>query len=163
MRGDEDPDFSHERTWAPPIAMRTNGMIDPSPRTPDDFEIAGPGERFAGEADDHDEAAKARSVKRGFWSTMKRAARVVPLGEDVVAAYYCAFDRQTPQRVRLTLIAALGYFVLPLDSIPDFVVGLGFTDDVAVLMTAIATVSAHIRPEHRRAAQQALDEGDRPS
>ena len=53
-------------------------------------------------------------------------------------------DKKTPLRAKGILLAALGYFVLPVDIIPDFVLGLGFTDDIAVLTAAITAVSAHI-------------------
>ncbi len=68
--------------------------------------------------------------------------------EEVVAAYYCAMDKNTPLRAKGILLAALGYFVLPVDVIPDFIFGLGFTDDIAVLTAAITAVSAHITPAH---------------
>ena len=69
-----------------------------------------------------------------------------------------AMDSRTPLRVRGTMLAALAYFVMPADLIPDFVVGLGFTDDVAVLTAAIAAGQGHIRPTHRKAARKALAE-----
>lgn len=95
-------------------------------------------------------------VRAGFWTTARRAARYVPFMEEVVAAYYCAIDKKTPFRVRGTLMAALAYFVLPLDVIPDFLVGFGFTDDVAVLTAAIAAIRGHIKPAHRAAARKML-------
>lgn len=98
------------------------------------------------------------SVREKFWRTARRAARHVPLMDEVVAAYYCALDRQTPLRTRAILYGALAYFVLPTDAIPDFILGLGFTDDIAVLTTAIAAVRAHVTPAHRLAARKALDE-----
>lgn len=101
---------------------------------------------------------RERRVRQTFWRTLKRAARQVPFMEDVVAGYYCALDTRTPARVKGILLAALAYFVLPFDSIPDFLVGFGFTDDVAVLAAAIAAVRSHITPAHRLAARQALDE-----
>ncbi|MEM6711980.1 MAG: YkvA family protein [Pseudomonadota bacterium] len=101
---------------------------------------------------DEDEA----KVRRDFWVTVRKAAGSVPFMEDVVAAYYCALDRQTPTRVRGTLLGALAYFVLPLDGIPDFILGLGFTDDVAVIMGVLAIMNAHISDEHREAARKAL-------
>ena len=55
-----------------------------------------------------------------FWRTARKAARHVPFMEDVVAAYYCALDKETPLRAKGILLAALGYFVLPTDSIPEF-------------------------------------------
>jgi uncharacterized membrane protein YkvA (DUF1232 family) len=97
-------------------------------------------------------------VRARFWRTVKRAARQVPFMEDVVAAYYCALDTRTPTRVRGVLLAALAYFVLPTDFIPDFIFGLGFTDDVAVLTAAITALRSHITPAHRAAAREALAE-----
>lgn len=97
------------------------------------------------------------NLRENFWRTVKRAARHVPFMEDVVAAYYCALDRETPLRVKAILLAALGYFVLPADTIPDVILGIGFTDDVAVLTAALAAVRAHIKPAHKLAAKEALE------
>lgn len=91
-----------------------------------------------------------------FWRTAKKTARHVPFMEEVVAAYYCALDQRTPLRVKGVLFGAIAYFVLPTDSIPDFILGLGFTDDIAVLSAAIAAVRAHLTPAHRLAAREAL-------
>lgn len=97
-------------------------------------------------------------VREQFWRTARRAARQMPFMGEVVAAYYCALDNNTPLRAKAILLAALGYFILPADSIPDIVIGLGFTDDVAVLTAAIAAVRANITPAHRLAAKEALTE-----
>ena len=64
----------------------------------------------------------------------------------------------TPRRVRLTLLAALGYFVLPIDALPDIMPILGFTDDAAVLAAALAAVAGSITVEHREKARQAMAE-----
>jgi uncharacterized membrane protein YkvA (DUF1232 family) len=100
--------------------------------------------------------ANEHEIREKFWRTAKRAARQVPFMDEVVAAYYCALDRNTPLRAKAVLLAALGYFVLPADTIPDIVFGLGFTDDLAVLTAAIAAVRAHMTPAHRLAARDAL-------
>ena len=96
-------------------------------------------------------------VREKFWRTARKAARQVPFMDQVVAAYYCALDRNTPLRAKAILLAALGYFVLPADTIPDVVLGFGFTDDIAVLTAAITAVRAHMTPAHRLAAKEALD------
>jgi uncharacterized membrane protein YkvA (DUF1232 family) len=96
-------------------------------------------------------------VRRGFWPKLKRVAAKLPFAEDLLTAYYCAFDNDTPLRVRAALLGALAYFVLPFDFVPDFLPILGFTDDAAVMATAIKLVIDHIRPEHRDAAKQALE------
>ena len=58
--------------------------------------------------------------------------------------------KETPLRAKGILFAALGYFILPADTIPDMIFGLGFTDDVAVLTAALAAVRAHLKPAHWR-------------
>src|SRR5262245_64698303 len=95
-------------------------------------------------------------VRRGFWPKVRRVAAQLPFAEDLLAAYYCAFDRQTPLQVKAALLGALAYFVLPIDAMPDILPMLGFTDDALVLVTALRMVSGHIRDEHREAARQAL-------
>ena len=104
-------------------------------------------------------AQDRESVRRRFWSKLKRVAARLPFAEDLLAAYYCAFDRQTPRHVQVALLGALAYFILPFDFIPDMMPVLGFTDDAAILATAIRMVATHIRPEHREAARAALKRG----
>lgn len=112
------------------------------------------GFRMFGGSNDNPE----NDVRAKFWRTAKRAARQVPFMDEVVAAYYCALDNRTPLRAKGTLLAALAYFVLPADTIPDFLLGFGFTDDIAVLTAAIAAVKANVTPAHRLAAHKALSE-----
>ena len=99
------------------------------------------------------------SLRRRFWSKLKRVVSKVPFAEDLLAAYYCAFDKQTPRHVQASLLGAIAYFILPFDFVPDVLPVLGFTDDAAVLATAIRIVAAHITPEHREAARAALKRG----
>jgi uncharacterized membrane protein YkvA (DUF1232 family) len=98
-------------------------------------------------------------VRRGFWAKLRRIGASLPFAEDLLAAYYCAFDRDTPLQVKAALIGALAYFVLPFDAIPDMLPVIGFTDDAAVLATAIRLVAGSITPAHRTAAQAALARG----
>ncbi|WNJ90743.1 YkvA family protein [Bosea sp. 685] len=93
-----------------------------------------------------------------FLGRLKRVAKRVPFAEDLLAAWICTRDPATPRRVRLTLLAALGYFVLPLDAIPDILPFIGFTDDAAVIAAALAAVAGSITPEHREKAKQTLAE-----
>jgi uncharacterized membrane protein YkvA (DUF1232 family) len=100
---------------------------------------------------------RERKVRRDFWAKLKGLGAQLPFVEDLVAAYYCTLDPATPMRVRGMLLAALAYFILPFDFIPDMLPGLGFTDDAAVLAAVVALVSSHITPAHRAAAAKALD------
>ena len=98
-------------------------------------------------------------VRRGFWTKAKRVAGQLPFAEDLLAAYFCAFDHATPMQVKAALVAALAYFVLPFDVVPDILPLVGYGDDAAVLVTALRMVAGHIRPEHREAARRALAGG----
>jgi uncharacterized membrane protein YkvA (DUF1232 family) len=98
------------------------------------------------------------SLLRDVWDKARRVAGRLPFAEDLLSAYYCALDRQTPLHVRASLLAALAYFVMPADALPDLMVGLGFTDDAAVLFGTLKLVTSSIRPEHRDAARRALNQ-----
>jgi uncharacterized membrane protein YkvA (DUF1232 family) len=97
-----------------------------------------------------------QTVRREFWAKFRRVAAQLPFAEDLLTAYYCALDRETPTSVKAALFGALAYFVLPFDFIPDILPIIGFADDAAVLATAIRMVIGHIKPGHRDAAQKAL-------
>ena len=107
-------------------------------------------------------AKDPESLRRRFWIKLKQVVNKLPFAEDLLAAYYCAFDRQTPRHVQAALLGAIAYFILPFDFIPDMLPVLGFTDDAAILATAIRLVSTHILPEHREAARAALLRGIEP-
>jgi uncharacterized membrane protein YkvA (DUF1232 family) len=96
------------------------------------------------------------ALRRSFWRKLQRVFAQIPFAEDLLAAYYCAFDRDTPLPVKATLVGALAYFILPVDAIPDVLPVIGFTDDAAVLAAAINLVATHITPIHRQAARDAL-------
>lgn len=106
--------------------------------------------------DEDTQQRREQTVRAKFWPTMKKAIRLVPFSRDVVAAYYCATDKQTPFRVRGILLAALGYFVMPIDVVPDMFAVIGFTDDIAVLSAALAMIRGHMRDSHYLAADEAL-------
>lgn len=102
-------------------------------------------------------------VSSGFWPKVRKTIGKVPFVEDAVAAYFCAMDSNTPTWVRATLMGSLAYFVVPADMIPDFVAGLGFTDDATVILAALRTISGHMNDEHREKAQQALSDDQEES
>jgi uncharacterized membrane protein YkvA (DUF1232 family) len=105
--------------------------------------------------------AQDSNLRRDFWRKLRAVFAHIPFAEDLLAAYYCAFDRATPLQVKATLVAAIAYFILPFDLIPDILAGLGFADDAALITAVLALVSSHITPVHRAAAARALDK-ERP-
>lgn len=97
-----------------------------------------------------------RIVKEGFSDKARKTLGIIPFSEEAVAAYYCAIDPTTPKRVKVTLMAALAYFVMPIDFVPDFIALLGFTDDAAVFWAAWRTVRGNVSTAHREKAKMFL-------
>jgi len=99
----------------------------------------------------------AETVRKEFFPKLARVLANVPFAEDVVAAYFCAFDPATPVKAKGILVGALAYFILPFDVVPDFILGLGFTDDMAVLFAALNVIRTHLNQSHRDRAREALE------
>jgi uncharacterized membrane protein YkvA (DUF1232 family) len=96
--------------------------------------------------------------EESFWSKLGRFSRKA--GREVVeralVLYYCLRDTDTPGWARGVIVGALGYFVLPMDAIPDLIPFSGFADDFSVLVAALVSVAHHVKPEHRFLARQRL-------
>lgn len=102
-------------------------------------------------------AADESGLRQRIWNKLKREAANIPFVEDALTAHYCAFDRNTPLYVKLALVGAVAYFLVPDDLIPDSIPVLGVADDAAVLAGAMKVFAAHIKPEHRQAAKLMLE------
>lgn len=109
----------------------------------------------AGDAGPERDYSSAYS-EESFWEKITafagRAGREII--EKVLVLYYCCLDSDTPVWARAVIVSALGYFITPLDAIPDLMPGVGFSDDLGAVAMAMATVLAHVKPEHRLQAQE---------
>ena len=104
---------------------------------------------------DYSENYSEEGLKEKIAKFAKTAGREVV--EKALILFFAASDPETPKKSKTIIFSALGYFILPLDAIPDITPILGFTDDLGAIALALATVAAHIKPEHReRAKQKAL-------
>ena len=97
-------------------------------------------------------------VQTGFWPKFRRVAAKLPFARDLLSVWYSSRDDETPIQAKGLMVAALAYFVLPTDVLPDFITGLGFTDDAAVLFAALRSVAGAIDDRHRQAARRWLAE-----
>ncbi|HEV7226988.1 YkvA family protein [Brevundimonas sp.] len=95
-------------------------------------------------------------VTKGFWPKMRRVASRVPFADRALSVWYAARDPETPTAAKGIMLAALAYFVMPADAIPDVFAGIGFTDDAAVIAALLATVGANVRKRHHELAREAL-------
>jgi uncharacterized membrane protein YkvA (DUF1232 family) len=93
-----------------------------------------------------------------FWEKIKDYAGSAGMNviEKALVLYYCLLDRDTPAWAKAVIIGALGYFIVPVDVIPDFVPVAGYSDDLGGLASALAMVAIHLKPEHKAAAQERL-------
>ena len=97
-----------------------------------------------------------RRVARGFWPKIRKVVSKVPFASEALAVWYCARDDATPTSAKGVMLAALAYFVLPTDAIPDFIPIIGYGDDAAVFAALIGAVGRHLKPHHREAARAAI-------
>jgi uncharacterized membrane protein YkvA (DUF1232 family) len=97
-------------------------------------------------------------TESGFKDKLIRYAKMA--GREVVEKalwlYYASHSPATPLWAKTAIYGALGYFVSMIDAIPDLTPIIGYTDDLGVLVAALATVSAYITPEVKTKASEKL-------
>ena len=102
--------------------------------------------------------ATAYSESR-FHQKISRHARTA--GREVVEKalwlFLAAQSPETPRWAKTAIYGALGYFIFPLDAIPDFAPLVGYTDDLGVLAAALATVSMYITEDIKRRSRAKVD------
>jgi len=96
-------------------------------------------------------------VARGFWPKIRKVAAHVPFASEALAVWFCARDEETPVAAKGMMLAALAYFVMPFDAIPDVIAGIGYTDDAAVFVAVLSVVGKNLKPRHRAAAKAAVE------
>ena len=96
----------------------------------------------------------------GFWNKVKKVAQKAGAKVIYVALilYYELMDPNVSPKEKAIIIGALGYFILPIDLIPDAIPVAGFTDDLAALMAAYAYVKTHLTPDVKFQAQNKMRE-----
>ena len=95
-------------------------------------------------------------VSEGFWPKFRKVATKIPFAKDLLSVWFSARDEETPLRAKGLMFAALAYFVLPTDALPDIITGLGFTDDAAVLFALMNVVGRNVKTRHKEAAEDLL-------
>ena len=95
-----------------------------------------------------------------FWKKLKGFAgkagiKVVYLA---LLLYYMLIDEAVDLKSKLTIAASLGYFIFPLDLLPDLLPIIGFTDDLSVLMFAMSVVKGKINETHRLKARNTMEQ-----
>ncbi len=96
----------------------------------------------------------------GFWAKATGFAKLA--GRDVIhkalQLFYAGQSPDTPAWAKSVILGALGYFITTIDAVPDITPIVGFTDDLGVIVAALATVASCITPEVKARAQEKVDE-----
>jgi uncharacterized membrane protein YkvA (DUF1232 family) len=110
--------------------------------------------------DEYKDGYSKEYSEEGFWEKIKKFARVAgkEIIEKVLQLYYTAKKPETPAWAKGIIYGALGYFIFPLDAIPDITPVVGYADDLGVLAAAIATVAMYIDQEVRDKAKQKMED-----
>jgi uncharacterized membrane protein YkvA (DUF1232 family) len=93
-----------------------------------------------------------------FWDKVKSYARVAGQSvlEPALTLYFVSKDSATPTWAKTAIYAALGYFISPIDAIPDLTPLIGYSDDLGVLVAAASTIISYIKKEHKENAKKTL-------
>ncbi|MEM6580402.1 MAG: YkvA family protein, partial [Pseudomonadota bacterium] len=86
-----------------------------------------------------------------FWQKLRRYAATAgrEVVEKALLLFYAAQEEQAPRWAKATIAGALGYFIVPIDAIADLTPGVGYADDLGVLVLAIAAVASYINDDVR--------------
>jgi len=104
-----------------------------------------------------DRQAEEKQGRSDLVTKVRHSISRIPFAEEALAAYCCSVDPATPRHAKAVLVAALAYFIIPVDAIPDVIAGLGFTDDAAVFWGAWRSISVHVKDSHIDAAKRLLE------
>lgn len=99
-------------------------------------------------------------TETSLWKKIKKASRSA--GTKVVYAvlllFYVLNDKSTSMKTKVSIAAALGYFILPTDAIFDLTPLIGYSDDMGVLLFVLTQVTSNVTPEIKLKARRKLSD-----
>lgn len=104
--------------------------------------------------DDYKNYYNEQSFRKKLQKFAKTAG--VQVAYSALLLYHMMKEPSVPLRAKVTIAAALGYFILPTDAIPDLAPLVGFSDDLGVLIFALSQISGNITPEVQEKAKKQL-------
>ncbi|MDB9741817.1 DUF1232 domain-containing protein [Akkermansiaceae bacterium] len=93
-----------------------------------------------------------------FWKKLKEHASEIGAKGSVHATrmFYTLVDKATPSHPKVIILGTLGYWIFPVDLVPDFILGVGYSDDLSVISLAYYKVREFIKPTHKTKAKAKL-------
>jgi uncharacterized membrane protein YkvA (DUF1232 family) len=89
---------------------------------------------------------KKNYSESSFWLKLKRFAKKagIKVVYTALLLYYVLQSPNVPIKAKAIIVGALGYFISPIDIIPDILLGVGYTDDLSVLVGALVSVAMYV-------------------
>ena len=103
-------------------------------------------EKYAQEFDE--EQFERKTARGGFGRSVLRK---------LYTLYEVLRDEDTPAWVKLGIVCVLGYFVCPIDAIPDMLPLVGYGDDMAIVAAELASIASYVTPSVRRRVEDRLN------
>ncbi|CAN5437789.1 hypothetical protein BH23VER1_BH23VER1_33870 [soil metagenome] len=96
--------------------------------------------------------------RQDLWRKLQRFALRLGRGavQTTLTLFYCLQDHDTPAWAKGVIMGALGYLILPIDAIPDFIPVVGFTDDLGAISAALGTVAIYVKDQHKQKARDQM-------
>ena len=93
-----------------------------------------------------------------FWNKIKNIAKKAGIKLIYISLllYYTLCSSGVSKMDRTIIIGALGYFIFPLDIIPDYIPFIGYTDDLSILLYAYRRIRANLNDDIRAKAKMKL-------
>lgn len=101
---------------------------------------------------------KKQYTDASFWNKIRRNASKLSnvAVEKALTLYFAMKDKDTPIWAKTVIAGALGYFIFPIDAVPDIIPALGYTDDTATLIAAIVTLGMNVKDKHVEQAKEKI-------
>ena len=94
-----------------------------------------------------------------LWIKLTKFAKVIGVKAvySILLLFYAYRRKDTPRWAKNIVIGTLGYFLSPIDAVPDLTPIIGYTDDIGVLSFGLVTIAAYINDEVKKKAKTRLD------
>ena len=105
------------------------------------------------------EKYRKRFTEGKFWQKVKKVGEAAGAKTVYTALllYYAYHRKETPTWAKSMVLGVLGYFIAPIDAIPDITFLVGYTDDFGLLSMALVTIAAYVNEDVRGQARAHMD------
>ena len=103
-------------------------------------------------------------IKEHFFNSANRWQKIGKYGKSIGATvlypvlllFYLLKSGDINLKEKAMIIGTLGYFVLPVDLLPDAIAGVGYTDDIAAITATITALASCITEDIQNEAKEQL-------